>query len=79
MRQRKGISKLRTVNSEAGDVTCGGWGMTCQMLHLTGRSVTRRQVWAKEPAVPSCEARLRPQAGKRPSLLADLGRGVEDP
>lgn len=48
MRQRKGISKLRTVNSEAGDVTCGGWGMTCQMLHLTGRSVTRRQVWAKE-------------------------------
>lgn len=40
----KGVSKLRTVNSEARDVACGGWGMTCQMLHLTGPTVTRRQV-----------------------------------
>lgn len=46
--RREGVSKLRIVSSEAGNVACGGWGMTCQMLHLTGQSVTRRQVWAKE-------------------------------
>lgn len=40
----EGVSKLRAVNSEARDVACGGWGMTCQMLHLTGQTVTRSQV-----------------------------------
>lgn len=30
-------------------------------------------------AVRSCEARLRPHAGKCPSLLANLGRGAKDP
>lgn len=59
-RRRRGSLKVRTVNSGAGDVARGVWGMTCQMLHLTGQSVTRRRGVGQE----TCRSNRSPGAAR---------------